>query len=293
LDGNKASSYTTKISRTGGTITVKDGKALCEDTAIVLESFNMPDTWDGRGFNSTAIPQTKFGVTRLTVPAGEKGFSKTVSVESPDVCKHTQVDFYVAPEYDAINGLHDDNGRYISGVIFKGTGKCDTTPPPVTPEEPKQASYKCEALKINKADRTNFSLTPTVSMTNATLKKVVYVVKSGDKTVDTITREDLKAVDYKQEQAGNYAVTATVTVIANDKEDIAKGDCAGSFEVAAVTPNTPVTPTKTVEVVQATTPVTLPNTGLGTSGIFATFLGVSALGTAFAYAKQRFFGRDL
>lgn len=291
LDGNKASSYSTKINRTSGTIAVKDGKALCEAADVVLESFSMPDTWNGRGFNSTAIPQTKFSVTRLTIPKGEKNFSKTLNVAAPEACKNTQVDFYIAPEYLAINGLHDDDERYISGVIFKGTNKCETTPP-VTPEEPQSSSYKCELLSVTKADRTNFAFSPKVTMTNAKLKKIVYVVKNGDKTIDTITREDLKAVDYKQETVGKYVVTATVTVTANGKEDVAKGNCTGSFEVVAATTTTPTTPIKTVAVVAAK-PATLPNTGLGISGVIATFLGVSAIGTAFAYAKQRLLNRGL
>lgn len=290
LDGNKASSYTTKINRTSGVISVKDGKALCESTDIVLESFSMPDTWDGRGFNSTAIPQTKFSVTRLTIPKGEKNFSKTLSVAAPEACKNTQVDFYIAPEYAAINGLHDDDERYISGVIFKGTKKCETTPP-VVPEQPQQPSYKCELLTVTKADRTNFAFSAKVSMTNAKLKKIVYVVKNGDKTVDTITREDLQAVAYKQETVGKYTVTAAVTVTANGKDDVAKGNCTGSFEVVAAATTTPTSPVKTVAVAD-TKPVTLPNTGLGASGILVTFLGVSALGTAIAYAKQRLLSRS-
>ena len=291
LDGNKATSYTTKINRTSGVISVKDGKALCQATDVVLESFSMPDTWDGHGFNSTAIPQTKFSVTRLTIPKGEQNFSKTLQVAAPEACKNTQVDFYIAPEYAAINGLHDDDDRYISGVIFKGTNKCETTPP-VTPEQPQQASYKCEMLTVTKADRTNCAFSPKVSMTNAQLKKIVYVVASGDKTVDTITREDLKAVDYKQEKVGKYTVTATATVTANGKDAVAKGNCTGSFEVVAATTTTPTTPAKTVTVAE-TKPTTLPNTGIGVSGIFVTFLGVSALGTAIAYAKQRLLTRSL
>lgn len=287
LDGTKATSYSTTINRTSGTIAVKDGKALCAATDVVLESFSMPDTWDGKGFNSTAIPQTKFSVTRLTIPAGEKNYSKKLNVAAPEACKNTQVDFYIGQEYAAINGLHDDDARYISGVIFKGTGTCNTAP-----AEPQQTTYTCDALSVTKADRTNFAFSPKVSLTNASLKKVVYVVKNGNNTVDTITRQDLKAAEYKQETAGKYSVTATVTVTANGKDEVAKGNCSGGFEVVAATTTTPTTPAKTVAVAE-TKPVTLPNTGNGIAAIAATFLTVSVFGTAVAYAKQRFLTRGL
>lgn len=135
LDGSKASSYVASFTRGTGTISTKDGKAICSDSKVVLESFTLPSTWNGKGFNSTALPQTKFAIVDVAVPAGQKNWKKTVNVDVPDNCKSTQLDFYLNEGYDKLVGLHDDDARYIYGVIFKGHGTCQTTPP-TTPEEP-------------------------------------------------------------------------------------------------------------------------------------------------------------
>ncbi len=125
LDPANKSNYNTTIQRGTGKISLKDGKPLCEAQDIVLESMNVPDTWNKKGWNETAIPQTKFASTLFTVPAGVKNFSKTVTVATPDACKNTQIDFYLAPEYQSITTLTGDDERNIQGVLFAGKGDCE------------------------------------------------------------------------------------------------------------------------------------------------------------------------
>jgi LPXTG-motif cell wall-anchored protein len=87
----------------------------------------LPDTWDGKGWNRTAIPQTKHAAIGFTVPGGQKNFKKTITISVPDACYATQLDFYFAPEVPAIVNYHDGEDREILGQIFKATGKCETT----------------------------------------------------------------------------------------------------------------------------------------------------------------------
>jgi hypothetical protein len=209
LDGSKSSSYVTSFTRGTGTITTKDSKAICEATDLVLESFTLPDTWDGKGFNNTAIPQTKFAVTKLTMPANQANFSKTVNVEVPNGCKSSQLDFYFTEGYDKIVGLHDDDGRYINGVIFKGHDSCIT---PTTPTKPVETPKPTTP-------------TPSTPATPTEVKKPQVVTPAP--------------------------VTPTVT--------------------------TPATAVK---------PATLPNTGVG--DLLIPFSVATMIGTAVAFAKQRF-----
>ncbi len=133
LDGTKAASYTTSFTRGTGTIATVDGLPLCEDTNIVLESWNVPDSWDRVEFDATAIPQTKFAVVTVTLPAGQANLSKTVSIDVPADCKNTQLDYYFTPEYDKIDDQTPDDDRFIGGVLFAGVGDCATPTPTATP----------------------------------------------------------------------------------------------------------------------------------------------------------------
>lgn len=130
LDGSQFYNFRTSFTRGTGTITTADGRPLCADTKLVLESFTLPDTWNNQGFNQSAIPQYKFGVTALTFPAGQSNVSKTATVPVPADCKNTQLDFYYPPAYETITGLTDDDARYIGGRIF---GRTQTTCTVATP----------------------------------------------------------------------------------------------------------------------------------------------------------------
>jgi LPXTG-motif cell wall-anchored protein len=107
---------------------------LCADTKLILESFTIPDTWNNQGFNQSAVPQYKFGVTTITFPGGQSNVSKTATVPVPADCKNTQLDFYYPPAYESIIGLTDDDARYIGGRIFGRTqSSCTVATPVVTP----------------------------------------------------------------------------------------------------------------------------------------------------------------
>ena len=92
-----------------------------------MQSFNVPDTWDRNGWNKTAIPQTSFAKKSFTFPAGKSNHTITMTVETPDKCKNTQVDFFLNEGYDRIDTLTGDDERNIIGVLFAGK-KCEEKP---------------------------------------------------------------------------------------------------------------------------------------------------------------------
>lgn len=125
LDPKNLDNYSVSFTRGTGTISLKDNKPLCEDAELYLQSFQLPDSWDGKGWNTTAIPQTLHAAVPFTIPKGEQNYSKTLSIDVPDVCYATQLDFYLAPKVEAIINFHDGEDRELGGKIFKATGECE------------------------------------------------------------------------------------------------------------------------------------------------------------------------
>ena len=108
IDGSKPENIVKTWNNVNGiTVSTKDGKAVCKDTTVFLTSYTMPDTWDGKGFNKTALPQTKFDSKSATFQAGAANQSYALTVAMPKDCKNVQVDLYYAPEIkELINGGH-------------------------------------------------------------------------------------------------------------------------------------------------------------------------------------------
>ncbi|HEY6737016.1 MAG TPA: PKD domain-containing protein [Candidatus Saccharimonadia bacterium] len=166
LDPGKPSSYVTSFTRGTGTVSTKNNLPLCQAGSLELESFSMPDTWDGQGFNASALPQARFDSMGITLPAGAPNLHETLTVKVPEACQNTQIDFYFPPVYSKLTGLHDDDARYINGMIFARHGSCQATPTP-TPKPaptPKASSIVCSKLS---ADTTTGPAPLTVKFTSA------------------------------------------------------------------------------------------------------------------------------
>lgn len=121
------------------TVATKNGKALCKDTKIYFSSFVMPDTWDGNGFNATAVPQTKHDAVSVTLKAKTKNVSKKLEVGMPDDCKNVQTDLYLAPEQTEVTWENRIGDRLIDAKHKKAVGECPVPPveePEVPVEEP-------------------------------------------------------------------------------------------------------------------------------------------------------------
>ncbi|HEY6736463.1 MAG TPA: LPXTG cell wall anchor domain-containing protein [Candidatus Saccharimonadia bacterium] len=120
-----------------GTIATKNGLPLCQTTTIVLESFTMPDTWDGQIWNETALPQYKYATTQFTIPAGVTNYTQTFSVAMPSGCKNAQLDFYVGDGYDKLTSLNADDNTWLAGHMFSGNANACATPKPTPTPTPK------------------------------------------------------------------------------------------------------------------------------------------------------------
>lgn len=121
-------------------ITVTLKKPVCTDLSLYFSSYEMPDTWDQKGFNSTAVPQTWKASDGIVFKANEAVSTKTMTVALPDACKNAQIDLYFGPEITNLpNTGH--GAQYISHKFQIMTGDCQPDTPvvpvtPVTPETP-------------------------------------------------------------------------------------------------------------------------------------------------------------
>ncbi len=133
LDPTQLSSYKMiALDRGYGEITTKDGKPLCSDGNLVYESFNLPDTWKGTlTWDARAIPQTEFARTEVTIPANTSNYVAKATVATPEACKGTQMDWYLAPGVTRIDTLDGDNAVNIAGLLFAGQGECEAPKPVV------------------------------------------------------------------------------------------------------------------------------------------------------------------
>ncbi len=131
----------------GVTVTTINGGLLCEDITLYFSSYEMPDNYDGKGFenNPTAYPQTIFSSVHLTLKKGTNGQSAFI-VELPSKCKNVQVDLYYGPEIRTV-GPNGHGTQNILAEIYTAENSCTPgnggggdngggTTPPVTPTTP-------------------------------------------------------------------------------------------------------------------------------------------------------------
>lgn len=311
LDPTDPRSFAATIpARGSGTITTANGKPLCSDATLTIASYNVPDTWDKKGWNKTAIPQTLYTDKTFTFPAGKSNYTMSQSVATPDACKHTQVDFYIAPSYQIIDTLTADDGRNIAGVLFAATEKCKE------PEVPKTPGVQIDKL-VNGKDATKVAVkevfTYTIKVTNngeVALTNVVVTdpapsgvtmlttdkgaisdnaltytipsLKVGASVTITVTA---KVAEYK---AGNLVNTACVNAPeVNPSQPGQKDDCDDAT-VTVSKPDEPITPPtpEPEPKPEPETPITLPSTGIG--DIASGVLGLSSLsGAGIYYLRSR------
>lgn len=135
VDGSKSSNLkVTWKSHSNVTIASVGNAPLCADTTLYFSSYTVPDTYDGKGFNATAAPQTIFDSTSVVLKKGAVP-AANLTITLPEECKHKQVDVYYGPEIKHVDAK-GHGAQFISGyVISKTLDKCEPVVP--TPEEPK------------------------------------------------------------------------------------------------------------------------------------------------------------
>jgi hypothetical protein len=60
VDGTVRDNLSFGVDADAGSAWVQGKGPLCEPVEILLSIYDVPDTWDGRNFNETAVPQTLF-----------------------------------------------------------------------------------------------------------------------------------------------------------------------------------------------------------------------------------------
>jgi hypothetical protein len=82
-----------RLSPTTYRVSLKDPATVtCTAVTFNLASWTIPETWDRKGFNQTALPQVEFDYVALTFPAGGKE-PVTATVKVPS-CDPFQTDIY-------------------------------------------------------------------------------------------------------------------------------------------------------------------------------------------------------
>lgn len=122
--------------------------------------------------------------------------------------------------------------KATTGVGSKEDGANVTVPKECLPT----VKYKCDSLKIDTIDRTNFKFTTNYTVENATFKSVTYTIRNANGTVVDTKTSTTNTLNYTQGTAGTYSVQAVVTVTVDGQDKVAPGDCKGTFKVPEVPP---------------------------------------------------------
>ncbi len=136
VSGRDASNLETHLNARAGTATIvaRNGKSFCSDVSIVLSIYKVPDTWNGTGFNETAVPQHV--IEHATGKLHRKD-TLSLHVQVP-TCGNAQIDLYYPPKQDDVD--IKGTARFIGGEIFSIGGEnghpADCTPPPVESSSP-------------------------------------------------------------------------------------------------------------------------------------------------------------
>lgn len=129
VDGSVKSNLSATLKERGTIeIATADGMPLCNDVTLNFSSYTLPDNYNGKGFtdNATAIPQTQFSNTVVTL---ERGMTKPVlaTVSTPPACKATQIDLYYGPNQTQINTSEGIlNHEAVTGKVYNATESCAT-----------------------------------------------------------------------------------------------------------------------------------------------------------------------
>ena len=115
-------------------------------------------------------------------------------------------------------------------------------PPPVrpTPPAPKQPTppaplkqvVKCDALSVEKLDRTKFKFSVNYTAENTKVSQVTFTVKDASGKVIKTQSSSEKTFTYTQETAGTYTVSVSLKATVDGKEvTITSADCEKQFIV--------------------------------------------------------------
>ena len=99
---------------------VKDqSSGLCKAVTFQASSYAVPHTWNRKGFNATAVPQTLIQHKPITIPAGAKD-SRASSTLDVGQSGPYQVDLYTGPPQNSV-GTSGTAGFLTGGLVDRTT----------------------------------------------------------------------------------------------------------------------------------------------------------------------------
>lgn len=136
----------------------------------------------------------------------------------------------------------DSQGNFKYAIIKACGNPIYATPvPPPAPEPPKpeqpapkpQAVVRCDALAVEKIERTKFRFKVDYTAENATVKQVTFTVRDANGKVLQTQTSTSKTLTYTQTTAGTYTVEATIKAVVDGKEvEETSKNCKKEFTVA-------------------------------------------------------------
>jgi len=128
VNGAHRGNLNAHIDTASGVGTVTGKAALCEPVDIVFSIYKVPDTWDGAGFNGTAVPQHVLQTVKGTLQ-GEETLSLQVDLPA---CANVQADLYYPPEIPDID-INGTGPGLIAGYIWQISPPSECKPETTTP----------------------------------------------------------------------------------------------------------------------------------------------------------------
>src|SRR5215475_9087716 len=128
VNGAHRGNLNAHIDTASGVGTVTGKAALCEPVDIVFSIYKVPDTWDGAGFNGTAVPQHVLQTVKGTLH-GEETLSLQVDLPA---CANVQADLYYPPEIPDID-INGTGPGLIAGYIWQISPPSECKPETTTP----------------------------------------------------------------------------------------------------------------------------------------------------------------
>ena len=125
VDGKESQNLSSAFSPDWTQITVTPKQPLCHPVEVVFSAYSVPDDWDGKGFNQTAVPQPMVDHATASLAGSAPA---TLVVALP--CGNVQVDLYYPPVLDTV-GVRGHTGLINAHLWHRS----DCAPPP-DPDSP-------------------------------------------------------------------------------------------------------------------------------------------------------------
>lgn len=122
-----------RLSENSYSVSITQGKPLCDDVDFYLSSYELPATYDKSGeFNQSASPQAHYESDTVNAAAGSTGLAPTVlNVGVPTSCNSYQVDLYFGPQVTTVTYENQGHGEQnIEGIIYNAGADCGQTTNP-------------------------------------------------------------------------------------------------------------------------------------------------------------------